>query len=64
MKNTNMKIKYVDLNGLKYFAEELKRWLKNSDLVTNIDIKIEELNKTLEFNEFNSDFNNDFTINL
>lgn len=64
MKNTNMKVKYVDLNGLKYFAEELKRWLKNSDLVTNIDIKIEELNKTLEFNEFNSDFNNDFTINL
>lgn len=64
MKNTNMKVKYVDLNGLKYFAEELKRWLKNSDLVTNIDTKIEELNKTLEFNEFNSDFNNDFTINL
>lgn len=64
MKNTNMKVKYVDLNGLKYFAEELKRWLKNSDLVTNIDTKIEELNKTLEFNEFNSDFNNDFTINI
>lgn len=64
MKNTNMKVEYVDLNGLKYFAEELKRWLKNSDLVTNIDTKIEELNKTLEFNEFNSDFNNDFTINL
>lgn len=64
MKNTNMQVEYVDLNGLKYFAEELKRWLKNSDLVTNIDIKIEELNKALEFNEFNSDFNNDFTINL
>lgn len=29
MKNTDMKIKYIDLNGLKCFAKELKAYLKS-----------------------------------
>ena len=36
MKNTNMKVKYVDLNGLKYFAEELKAYLKKHILELSI----------------------------